>query len=804
MTKKYFLELMFFIAFLSSLGTVLGQRHTISGYVREAGSKEALIGATVLDTVTHAGILTNEYGFFSLSLPEGSHTLVISYTGYEKVRETINLTADKAVSFDLREEYELDVVEITAEEEEQIHQVNRMSSHRISMDKVKSLPVLMGERDVLKTIQLLPGIQSGSEGSSGLYVRGGGADQNLILMDGVPIYNASHLFGFVSVFNGDAINYAEIIKGGFPARYGGRLSSVLDIRMKEGSMEKFKGEVSIGLISGKIKIEGPIIKDKTSFIVSARRTWVDLLTIPFQKIANKRNNTGDVLTLYHFYDLNAKINHKFSDNSRLFLSGYLGDDKFSYTDKYDYEFNGQTQKELYKDHLKWGNKMASLRWNKIFSPKLFSNTTLTYTNYRFQLGSYYLSDRERKDPANLEEFEFKSTSNIEDWGGKIDFDFFPSSKHHIRFGAGYTYHTYKPTVFQVKTTEGTTTTGETIGEQAVFASEGSVYIEDDMQIGTRLKINPGLHVSAFYVNKELYHSFQPRFSARFLLDEKSSVKASYSRMTQYVHLLTTPGIGLPSDLWVPSTKKILPENSHQVAVGYARTLPKGFQLSVEAYYKEMENLLEYEEGASFFNSSQNWEDRMEVGKGWSYGGEVLLERTKGKTTGWIGYTLSWTNRQFDNLNFGEKYAYRYDRRHDVGIAITHKFNKKVDIGAVYVYGTGNAVTLGLERYASLGGTLFNGYDPYGGSVGNGFNNITHIAERNNYRMPAYHRLDLAVNLHKKIKWGERTWSFGVYNAYNRQNPFMLLLREDPFNGSTKLKQLSLIPILPYATFSFKF
>ena len=793
MTRYQLILKILLLGIVVAFNPLTAQKHTLSGHVREAGSGEALIGATVFDTLTKTGALTNAYGFFSLSLPEGEHQIIVSYVGYDRLSQSVSLKGDQTVQFDMEPEMELETVEITAEDNEQIHQINRMSSHKISMEKVKSLPVLLGERDVLKTIQLLPGIQSGSEGSSGLYVRGGGADQNLILMDGVPIYNASHLFGFVSVFNGDAINYAEIVKGGFPARYGGRLSSVLDIRMKEGNMERFKGEASIGIVSGKFTLEGPIIKDKTSFIVSGRRTWIDLLSLPIQARINQKRE-DKITTRYHFYDLNAKINHKFSDNSRLFLSGYMGDDKFSFVDKSTYTDGTNVEKPLWRDGLKWGNKMGAVRWNKIFSPKLFSNTTLTYTNYKFDLSSYYLSDREEKDKSKVEEYEFKSFSNIEDWGGKIDFDFFPNSNHSIRFGTGYTYHTYKPTVFQEKSKEGNTTSSAQVGSPAVFAHEAQVYIEDDMRIGSRLAINPGLHASAFMVKDKIYHSLQPRFSARLLLDEKSSIKASYSKMTQFVHLLTTPSIGLPSDLWVPSTEKIKPEHSHQVALGYARTLPKGFQFSAEAYYKTMENLLEYEEGADFFSSGINWEDNVEVGRGWSYGGEVLLEKKTGKTTGWIGYTLSWTERQFDNLNFGQKFPYRYDRRHDLGMAVTHKFNDRVDVGMVYVYGTGNAVTLGLERYLPLPGP----------GDGFGAQPITHIQSRNNYRMPSYHRLDLAVNLHKEIKWGERTWSFGLYNSYNRRNPFMLLLREDPFTGATKLKQLSILPILPYATYSIKF
>ncbi len=776
---------------------VCSQKYTISGFISDASSGEKLIQASVFDKTSGQGTSSNLYGFYSITLPKGEVILRFSYVGYKTIFKKITLDTNIKLNIELFDNLTLKEFTVVASEAEKLQDKTQMSSVDLDMEKVKSLPVFLGEQDVMKTIQLLPGVQSGSEGSSGLYVRGGGPDQNLILLDGVPVYNASHLFGFFSVFNADAINSVQLIKGGFPARYGGRLSSVIDIRMKEGNSKEFHGEGSIGLISSRLSLEGPIIKDKTSFIVSARRTYIDILARPFIKAAARADGT-DLTAGYYFYDVNAKINHKFNETSRLYLSTYFGNDKFYANGEESFVNNGTQTTYDSENALKWGNAIVALRWNKIINDKLFSNTTLRYSKYNFNVGFGETTTEVSSSGTSTSSFSFNYLSGIEDWSGNVDFDYVPTPNHYIKFGIGNTYHTFKPGVNQVKSNEPSFNLDTAFGSRNQYAHEASVFIEDDFKIGELLKINVGLHASAFFVNKENYFYLQPRFSGRYLLDETMSVKASYARMAQFLHLLTNTSIGLPTDLWVPATDRIAPQTSDQVAIGVAKTIKKQYEVSVEGYYKWMNNLIEYKDGASFFGNETDWQDKVESGKGWSYGGELLLEKKQGKTTGWIGYTLSWTNRQFEEINFGEIFPYKYDRRHDIGLAVTHKFDtykdrkgrdKWIDVGLVFVYGTGNATTLGLERYSSFGGG-FSG------------NEVVHIEGRNNYRMPNYHRLDLGVNIHTKKKRGERTWSFGLYNAYSRQNPFYLFFGFE--NNQRVLKQISLFPILPSFSYNFKF
>ncbi len=761
--------------------------YTISGTITDQASGEALIGATIYDYVSGKGTTANNYGFYSLTLPSDSVKLRYSYVGFQNQSQVFLLKANKIIDMEMSGLTELKGVEITATQENDLIEKSQMSTIDVSMDKVRDLPVLMGERDVMKTIQLLPGVQSGSEGSSGIYVRGGGPDQNLILIDGVPVYNASHLFGFFSVFNTDAINSVKLVKGGFPAEYGGRLSSVIDIRMKEGNTKKIHGEGGIGLVASRLTLEGPIIKDKTSFMVSGRRTYIDALARPIIRAQ------GDVDGGYYFYDLNAKINHKFSDRSRLYLSGYFGKDRFFAKDKYSYGTGNELVEDSYEARLQWGNGIGALRWNYIFNPKLFSNTTVTYSNYEFDIfnesRTKYVQNGQTIN--NFSRIEY--LSGIQDWSGKVDFNYVPSPDHYIKFGGSYTYHTFNPGINSFKEDSEFAQQDTSYGSSKIYANEFYTYVQDDFKITERLKINGGLHFSGFNVEGKTYYSLQPRFSGRFILSENTAVKASYASMAQFLHLLTNAGIGLPTDLWVPPTANIKPQISHQVAAGVARTIKKEYEISVEGYYKKMKNLIEYKDGASFLGNADNWQTKVETGQGWSYGGEIMFEKKVGKTTGWVGYTLSWTDRQFEELNNGEKFPYRYDRRHDISVALTHKFNDRVDVGVVWVYGTGNAVTLPTERYRPAPGfnTSF-----YGGDVG-------YIESRNNYRMPSYHRLDIGVNLHKETRYGSRTWSFGLYNAYSRQNPFFLYFSNDRF-GNTRLTQISIFPIIPSFSYNFKF
>jgi len=777
------------------------QKHTISGYVEDQSTGERLISANIYNPDNLQGVISNIYGFYSLTFPDGHIQLTYSYVGYKPVTLDIILDRDTLITVALDPVISLNEVVISAEKAKSAVRSSQMSMTELSSKTIKAIPMFLGEVDVLKALQLLPGVQSGNEGTSGLYVRGGGPDQNLILLDGVPVYNANHLFGFFSVFNPDAIQSVKLIKGGFPARYGGRLSAVLDIRMKDGNNKKFAAEGSVGIISSKLTLEGPIVKDKTSFIVSARRTYIDILAQPFIQMSNAKNDYGNTTGGYYFYDATAKINHRFSDKSRLFLSSYFGRDK-AYMHGKD---NGKGY--LYEDNfgLGWGNMTTAIRWNYLITPKLFSNTTLTYSKYNFNTS---MEMKETENDTLKENFAFSYDSGIQDWAGKIDFDYLPNPNHSIKFGYNHIYHTFSPgvTVFQ---SDGVGSNGidTTFGNKKIFAHESELYAEDDWKIGTRFKVNMGIHASGFLVEDSSYYSIQPRLSARFMVNEKLSIKAAYSHMTQYIHLLTNSGIGLPTDLWVPSTALIKPQKSVQYALGFVYEVIEGLEISMEGYYKEMDNLIEYKEGSSFFSMQGGWEDKLEFGEGNAYGMEFLARKTVGKTSGWIGYTLSWANRRFDNISFGKWFPYRYDRRHDISIVLSQKISDNIVLGVTWVYGSGNAVTLPLEKYGRLGGNdSYYRMDDLPTDEGTYFNPINHFETRNNYRMPAYHRLDIGVNFNKDVKWGTRTWSVGVYNAYNRKNPFFLefstVYVPDGPNKSV-LKQYSLFPIIPSVSYSFK-
>ncbi|HIP37559.1 MAG TPA: TonB-dependent receptor [Crocinitomix sp.] len=674
------------------------------------------------------------------------------------------------------------------------------------MDKVKSLPVLLGETDIIKTAQLMPGIQSGSEGSSGMYVRGGGPDQNLILLDGVPIYNANHLFGFFSVFNADAINSVKIIKGGFPARYGGRLSSVIDIRMNEGNMNEYHGEGSIGIISSKFMLSGPILKGKTSFMISVRRTYIDLLMRPIISSINQSSSNYKAGGGYFFYDINGKINHTINKKNHLYFSAYTGKDKFYIKDEYKfYDYDSLKYRYNTTDgKIQWGNQIFALRWNHQYGPKLFSNLTLHYSNYKFVTGfeDTEFIDGKKDSPIYFNSFEY--LSGIQDWGGKLDFYYYPNPKHKIIFGIGDTYHTFSPGIATSVFQTGSAISDTTFGSSKTYSHEFYGYIEDDYSITKKLSVNYGLHFSNLYVNQTYRKSLQPRIAANYILDENSSVKLSYSSMTQFLHLLSNTSVGLPTDFWVPATDKTPPQRGHQIAAGYTRDLGKGYNISFEGYYKIMKDIIAYKEGASFLTVGKDWQKIVEIGRGWSYGAELLFEKKIGKITGWLGYTLSWTWRQFDNINFGEPYPFKYDRRHDISLALTYDINDHIDLGVVWVYGTGNAVTLPIQQYQELVEPYSaNNYGYYWGNTA-----VQYYEKKNDFRMPAYHRLDIGVNIHKKKKWGEATWSYGLYNAYNRQNPFYIeygyLQNDFSPNPQKVLKQRSLFPIIPSISYSFKF
>ncbi|CAD5266768.1 MULTISPECIES: TonB-dependent receptor [unclassified Imperialibacter] len=767
------------------------QSNTISGYVRDRETGESLIGANVFDKSTLKGTTTNHFGYYTLPLSYSEVHLVFSYVGYLPIDTLITLKGNVELSIRLIPQSMLDEIVVTAEED--LVDMPQMSKIGIPVDQIKSLPALAGEVDIFKALQLMPGIQSGSEGSSGLYVRGGGPDQNLILLDGVPVYNASHLFGFFSVFNADAINNVEVIKGGFPARYGGRLSSVIDISMKEGNNRELKGTGSIGLISSKLTLEGPLKKEKSSFIVSARRTYIDILARPLIKA----NTDGDETAGYFFYDLNAKVNYTFSDRDRIYLSTYTGDDK-AYARSKDFYVSDNTRYD-YKDEfgLKWGNITSAFRWNHVFSPKIFSNVTATYSKYQFDIFQEYYNKTTTPTETTEDSGATRYFSGIQDLALKTDFEFTPHVDHQLRAGASAIHHTFNPGILAYTASNDADTT---LGSTKTRGLELATYFEDDWTISKAIRVNAGVHFSAFNVNNIWYQKVQPRINARYLFGNGLAIKASYATMAQFIHLLTNSSIGLPTDLWVPATKNIKPQYSSQVAIGVAKNITKTYEVSIEAYYKDMTNLIEYSEGASYIDPQKDWQSKVSTGNGVSYGTELLIQKKTGRFSGWIGYTLSRTERTFPDLNFGKTYPYKYDRRHDVSLVGIYKVRDDFEFSATWVYGTGNAVSLPEERYAGQGHSYSTGP---GGQTYYYYNELLDYPSRNNYRMRAYHRLDISVSKTKKKKWGQQTWSFGAYNAYSRSNPFFMDIGYDR-SGNKKFKQYSLFPIIPSVRYNFEF
>lgn len=788
-------KILFLILGCFTSGSISAQNFTISGYVKDKFTGEVLIGANIYNVKEENGTATNAYGFFSYTTKTDSVELIISYIGYSVEKISFFLEKNAELNIELIPGGVLDEIVVTAEEE-RIEEVTQMSRVTIPIQQIKSMPRLLGEVDVLKALQMVPGVQSGAEGTSGLYVRGGGPDQNLILLDGVPVYNASHLFGFVSVFNADAINNVDLVKGGFPARYGGRLSSVIDIALKEGNTEKIKGEGSIGIISSKLTIDGPI-SDKTTFLVSGRRTYIDILARPLIKASSDGDDTGG----YYFYDLNTKINHRFSEKDRVYLSGYFGKDRAyaesSYSDSY---FDGIDQRRSENEDdfgLEWGNFTTALRWNHIYTPRLFGNVTLTYSRYLFDISERSFYKETYGNTTEIDESSIRYFSGINDIAGKVDFEFIPSPEHHIRFGSSIIQHKFNPGVLAFKSNVESDTT---LGEQRTKSSEFFMYAENDVQLFENLSLNIGVHFSGFAVNNELYTSLEPRVAFNYTLPSKLAIKGSYSKMTQYIHLLTNSGIGLPTDLWVPSTENVKPQVANQFTVGLAKNI-NVLEVTLEGYYKKMTDLIEYEEGATYLSIEDNWQDKVVFGEGESYGAELFLQKKYGKWNGWLGYTLSWNFRQFDDVNFGKRYPYKYDRRHDTNLVLVYTPKKGVEYSMGWVYGTGNAISLPTNTYP--------GANP-NESYQNG--DVNYYDGRNGFRMRAYHRLDISGSWRKPKRWGERTWSIGVYNAYSRRNPFFVDIQSDfIYNQGTgesteekKLIQYSLFPLIPSVTYSFKF
>lgn len=777
--NKAILPVVGVLLFLFSVNQVSCQKYTVSGYLKDASSGEALIGANIFDSASYVGTTTNSYGFYSMKLEAGRHVVVFSYVGYNPQILNIDLQKDTTLTFELNPGKMLDEVVVKADAKDLVEST-QTSSHKVEMIELKKMPAFLGEIDLMKGIQKLPGIQSGNEVFSGIYVRGGSPGQNLILLDGVPVYNVNHLFGFFSVFNTDAINNVEVMKGGFPARYGGRLSSVIDIRMKEGNMKNYEYEGSIGLLSAKLTISGPIIKDKTSFIISGRRSYFDVFT----RLISASQDLGDAG--FWFGDLNVKVNHKFSSRDRLYLSAYTGEDNFYFGD----EWSDGDIKDIFDFELKWGNITSSARWNHVFSGNLFSNTTFTYSRFRFSENLMIAyEDKAYNDYYSMEQLYF---SGIQDYSLKVDFDYYPDLAHQVKFGADYIYHIYSPGVsrFSAEASDMEAIHDE-IGTHT-YANELSAYIEDTWEINDAFKTNIGARYSAYFVDGETYQSLEPRFSIRSKLAQNFSLKGSVAYMKQYIHLLTNTSVTLPTDLWVPATKNVPPQKSWQYALGANWLIDNSWKLSLEAYYKDMLNVIAYREGAQFVPTDKNWENKVASGRGWSYGAEFMGEKSWKKTSVTLAYTLSWSNRQFEDINMGKAYPYKYDRRHDVNFSFTHAFGERVDLALNWIYTSGSAFTIPFEFFPDPG-------DPI--SSYSYADNVTYFESRNNYRAPSYHRLDIGINFHSNKKWGRGTWSLSLFNAYGRNNPVFMFVEEG--NNGLTLKKYTFFKYVPSISYRFR-
>ncbi len=774
-----FCFLLYSIGILKAEGEENIKKYTISGHVSDKSTGENLIGATIYVKELKIGTTSNIYGFYSISLIPGNYTIQYSYIGFEKTENTFELKENVTYDIELATaEQKLDEVVITGEAINENVTSAEMSSIKMDIKTIRQIPALMGEVDIIKAILLLPGVQSISEGSSGFSVRGGSMDQNLIQLDEATVYNASHLMGFFSVFNNDAIKDVKLYKGDIPASSGGRLSSLLDVRMNDGNSKRFSGTGGIGTISSRLTLEGPIVKDKASFIVSGRRTYADLF-LKLNSDPDIRNNS------LYFYDFNAKLNYNINENNRIFASGYFGKDVFKNPD--------------FK--MGWGNQTISFRWNHLFSKKLFSNFTFLYSKFDYELGV----------PEGYSN-SFSWISNLKDYGGKADFNYYLNTNNTLRFGVSSTFHNFVPGAARGLGSESFLTEYVVENNNGL---ESGIYISNEQKIGSQFIAKYGIRFSHFsnvgsatiynydenyemvdsatYNKGEFfspYYGFEPRIGATYIINEKSSVKASYSRTRQYVHLAQNSTAGTPLDIWFPSSPNVKPQVADQYAVGYFRNFKANtIETSVEAYYKNIRNAIDFKDHAELL-LNQLFEGELRSGEAWTYGLEFLVKYNLKKFSGWVSYTLSKTERKIIGINDNELYPATYDKPHDVSIVINYDVIPRISVGATWVFTTGSAVTFPTGRYV------------FG-------NKITPIySSRNGYRMPNYHRLDLSVTLKSKPN-PDKKWAwdlnFSAYNAYARKNPWVINFKQVPENPDETFAEMTyLFSIVPAITFNFKF
>lgn len=791
------------------------QKITVSGYITDAKSGESLIGAGVIynNPVQGAplvGAVSNNYGYYTLSLPAGERSVTWSFLGYADHIETLFLSRDTVINVRLEPSASIKEAVVTARKEAGLNSTNT-GALEVPQSVLETMPALFGEKDVLKSLQFLPGVQGGSTGSSGIYVRGGGPDENLILLDDIPLYGVNHMFGIFSVFTPEAVKKVTLFKGSFPARYGGRLSSVIDVRTNDGNDKEFHGLVSVGMLSDRLHLEGPIVKGTTTFSMSGR-VLHSFLFAPVLRYF-------DVPANYYFYDLNGKIAHKFSNGDRLIASVYHGRDRFlvKYDDDYSYNYDDYNHRGADSDvvrrentniNVDWGNTVGALRWNHAFGSKLFANTTLAYNHYEMDVDLTYLDYSKENGIETQQKMDVTYDSGINDIDFKMDFDYNPVPEHLIKFGAEYIHHDFRPqtATFSEKETVGKETLMDTTMNMSsggkLIGHEVSLYIEDDFVIGQRLSFNPGLHLGYFRTQGKDYFSPQPRFSGRLDIGGGVSVKASYARMSQYVHLLASTDISLPTDLWVPITKDIKPETADQFSLGTYWDAGHGWEFSLEGYYKKMDNILEYKDGMSVLITSSGWEDKVAMGQGRAYGMELFIQKKTGNTTGWLGYTLAKSERRFPDgsINRGEWFPFKYDRRHDISLVVNHRFNDRIDISGSWQFFTGGVTTLTTREFTVV-------------DVNYNQREADYVSSRGNYRLPPTHNLNIGVNFHKKKRRGERIWNISLYNVYNNMNPDFVYKENtaeyDPATYSViregvRVKKITVLPLLPSFSYTRKF
>lgn len=781
---------LFTVAFLFFIPVICFSQTTLSGVVKDSATQEVLIGVSVIQS-NSTSVATNKYGFFSIQIPSTNSVLTFSMVGYKELSRTIPANENGSVVLLAPQITEFDEVVVNARRDFRQKQIGLTA---IAAQDIKNLPTLGGEKDLMKVIQLLPGIQKGSDGNASLYVRGGAADQNLILLDEAPVYNANHLFGFFSVFNGDAIKSVNFYKGSFPARYGGRISSIIDIQTKDGNRTEFEGEAGIGLISSRLTLQGPVKKNKSSFIVSGRRNYLDLVSKPILRQSQLRDFG------YYFYDLNAKYNVDISKKSKLIVSGYFGKDNY-YNNARKGNTNGADDYDL-----NWQNQTITARLNTVLNKNTFSNLTFYYTRYKL----YALREKGVENSVFFRQAGFESKVN--DVAVKYDVDYFAGQKHQLSFGAEVIAHNFKPNTarFQDALTNQQTITGDTLRsfEAAIYA--GEVYRPTD-----KLTITAGLRFSNYNISSTSYFRPEPRIMFTYDLNSTSKIQASYTVMNQYVHLIGNSGLSFPTDYWLPSTELIKPQRGEQWSAGYIKRFAK-VDFTAEVFYKKMSNVLNYLPGASFTTASVSvvsigrtpWQEALTQGRGLSYGAEFLIKKEEGKLTGWVAYTLAKATQQYDLINEGKTFFARFDRRHDVSIVANYRFSQKFRFAATWILATGSPIAI---PQATIDIPL---QQPVTERVGNipipeKRNKLVDYGLRDSFRMQDYHRLDLGVHYFlKNKKRKERYFDLSIFNAYGRLNPLYYFIDAQtlPSTGESRevLKKFSLFSVVPSLTYNVKF